>query len=71
MNIIPGELTFAIAVDSNAAKVGLVDNLIVDVSADPPNNPQNNQKKMPKQRVYLGVLPAIPFEITPRDNKDK
>ncbi|MGD0573592.1 MAG: PPC domain-containing protein [Sedimentisphaerales bacterium] len=71
VNITPGELTFAIAADSNTAKVGLVDNLIVDVSADPPNNPQNNQKKVPKQRVYIGTLPAIPFEITPRDNKNK
>ncbi len=71
VNITPSELTFAIAADSNTAKVGLADNLIVDVSADPPNNPQNNQKKVPKQRVYIGTLPAIPFEITPRDNKNK
>ena len=71
VNITPGELTFSIAADSNTAKVGLADNLIVDVSADPPNNPQNNQKKMLRQRVYIGTLPAIPFEITPRDNKGK
>ncbi len=45
VNITPGELTFAIAADSNTAKVGLADNLIVDVSADPPNNPQGNQKR--------------------------
>jgi hypothetical protein len=71
VNITPGELTFAIAADSNTAKVGLVDNLIVDVSAEPPNNPQNNQKKMPKQRVYIGTLPAIPFEIVQREDKDR
>jgi hypothetical protein len=71
VNITPGELTFAIAADSNTAKVGLADNLIVDVSADPPNNPQDKQKKIQRQRVYIGTLPAIPFEITPRDNKDK
>ena len=71
VNITPGELTFAIAADSNTAKVGLVDNLIVDISADPPNNPQNNQKKMPKQRVYIGTLPAIPFEIVQREDKDR
>jgi hypothetical protein len=71
VNIIPGELTFAIAADSNTAKVGLADNLIVDVSADPPNNPQDKQKKIQKQRVYIGTLPAIPFEITPGNNKDK
>ena len=71
VNITPGEMTFTIAADSNAAKVGLVDNLIVDISADPPNNPQNNQKKMPKQRVYIGTLPAIPFEIVQREDKDR
>jgi hypothetical protein len=71
VNITPDEITFAIAADSNAAKVGLADNLIVDVSAEPPNNPQNNQKKTPKQRVYIGTLPAIPFEITPKDVNDR
>jgi hypothetical protein len=71
VNITASELTFAIAADSNAAKVGLVDNLIVDVSADPPKNPQGNQKRPQQQRIYIGTLPAILFEITPRDNKDK
>jgi hypothetical protein len=71
VNITPGELTFVIAADSNTAKVGFADNMIVDVSADPPNNPQGNQKRPQQQRVYIGTLPAIPFEITPRDNKDK
>ncbi len=72
VNIVPGELTFAIAADSNTVNVGLVDNLIVDVSVDPPNNPQQDkQKKAPKQRVYIGTLPAIPFEITPKDDKDR
>ena len=69
VNITPGKLTFAIAADSNTAKVGLVDNLIVDISADPPSNPSGNQKK--KQRVYLGVLPAIPFEITPKEDRGR
>ena len=71
VNIVPGELTFAIAADGNAAKVGLVDNLIVDISADPPNNPQDKQKKIQKQRVYLGVLPAIPIEITPKEDRGR
>ena len=69
VNIIPGELTFAITADSNTAKVGLADNLIIDVSADPPRNPQGNQKKQPQQKVYIGTLPAIPFEITAKENK--
>ncbi len=71
VNITPGELTFAIAADSNSAKVGLVDNLIVDVSADPPKNPQGNQKRPQQQRVYIGTLPAIPFEITPKEDRGR
>ena len=70
VNITPGELTFAIAADSNTAKAGLADNLIVDVSADPPKNPQGNQKR-PQQRVYIGTLPAIPFEITPKEDRGR
>lgn len=67
VNITPGEITFAIAADSNATKVGLVDNLIVDVSADPPKNPQGNRPQ--QQRAYIGTLPAIAFEITPKEDK--
>jgi hypothetical protein len=55
-------MTFVLKADSNTAKAGLVDNLIVDVSMDAPNNPKGNPK-MPRQRVYLGVLPAITCEI--------
>jgi hypothetical protein len=64
-------MTFTIAADSNTAKVGLVDNLIVDISADPPSNPSGNQKKAQKQRVYLGVLPAITCEIVQRQDFNK
>jgi hypothetical protein len=72
VNIAPGELTFAITADGNTAKIGLADNLIVDVSADPPNNPQQDkQKKAQKQRVYIGTLPAIPFEITPKEDRGR
>jgi len=70
VNITPGELTFAIAADGNTAKVGLADNLIVDVTADPPRNPKGNQKS-PQQRVYIGTLPAIPFEITPKEDQGR
>jgi hypothetical protein len=72
VNIVPGELTFAIAADGNTAKTGLADNLIVDVSVDPPNNPQQDKQKKPqKQRVYIGTLPAIPFEITPKEDRGR
>ena len=71
VNISPDALTFVIAADSNTAKVGLVDNLIVDVSADPPKNPQGNQKRPQQQRVYIGTLPAIPFEITTKEDRGR
>ncbi|MGA2070497.1 MAG: PPC domain-containing protein [Sedimentisphaerales bacterium] len=67
VNMTPGEMTFTIAADSNTTKVGLVDNLIVDISADPPKNPQGD-KKRPQQRVYIGTLPAITCEIVQRQD---
>lgn len=70
VNITPGELIFAIAADGNAAKVGLVDNLIVDISADPPKNTQGDKKRPQQQRVYLGVLPAITCEIVQRQDSE-
>ncbi len=63
-------VTFAVAADRNSAKVGLADNLIIDVSADPPKNPKGNQKKQQQQKVYTGTLPAIPFEITPEEKRE-
>jgi hypothetical protein len=68
VNIIPGEMTFTIAADGNTAKVGLADNLIVDIYADPPSKPSDNQKKAQKQRVYIGTLPAITCEIVQRQD---
>lgn len=62
VNFAPGLMTFALKADSNTAKAGLADNLIVEVSIDPPNNPKGNPKA-PRQKVYIGVLPAITCEI--------
>ena len=81
VNVAIGEMTFSLKADANSTKVGLTDNLIVEVTTDPispgstrfadTNNPPENQKKPQKQRVYLGVLPAIPFEIVQREDKIK
>jgi hypothetical protein len=71
VNITPGEMTFTIAADGNTAKVGLADNLIVDISADPPKNPQGDKKRPQQQRIYIGTLPAIPFEITPKEDRGR
>ena len=70
VNFSPGLMTFVLKADSNTAKAGIVDNLIVEVSMDPPNNPKGNPKA-PRQRVYLGVLPAITCEIVRRQEFDK
>jgi len=70
MNITPGEMMLTIAADGNTAKVGLVDNLIVDISADPPKNPQGDKKRPPQQRVYIGTLPAITCEIVQRQDSE-
>ena len=55
VNITGGEMTFAIAADSNTAKVGLADNLIVDVSADPPNNPKQDKQKKDKNSGFISA----------------
>jgi hypothetical protein len=61
VNPVPGGLMLALKADK--AKVGYADNLIVEMSADvQPARPANNPAKA-KQRVPVGVLPAIPFEI--------
>ena len=63
-------LSFSIASEMNTAKAGFEDNLIVEAFGEPKDTPPNaknppaNPKKAAKrQRVSLGVLPAIPCEI--------
>ena len=68
VNVASGEMTFVLKADGNTAKAEFTDNLIVEVSTETANNPQGNQKKAQKQRIYLGMLPAIPFEIVQRED---
>ncbi len=70
VNTTGGEMTFTIEADSNTAKVGLADNLIVDVSTDPPKNPPGDKKRPQQQRVYIGTLPAIPCEVVQRQESE-
>jgi len=54
-----------IVLQSDAAKtrLGLRGNLIVEVSGERTPAPGNQKAKASRQRIPLGVLPAIPFEI--------
>ncbi len=60
---------FVVQADASAAKPGLRGNLIVTVSGERVPPQQGNQAApaaaAARRRVPLGVLPAIPFEISP------
>ena len=68
VTVVPGGLTFALKTDGDAAKAGLVDNLIVEAFTDaaPGQKGMKAPKLQQQQRFSLGVLPAIPFEIVQR-----
>ena len=54
-------VTLVLRVTADKVKPGLKGNLILDAFREPPPNPA---AKKPAQRQPLGILPAIPFEIT-------
>lgn len=58
----PGRLTFQVKAEGDAAEVGFADNLIAEAFTEGPGGPLGPTSPR-KQRVSLGVLPAIPFEI--------
>jgi hypothetical protein len=49
--------------DAAKAKPGLKGNLIVNISAERVAQPANARPQANRQRVSLGTLPAVPFEI--------
>lgn len=55
-------LVLVLAADSEPARVGYEDNLIVEVSVEP-ESAADGKGKGQQQRLSLGVLPAIPFEV--------
>jgi len=63
VNFFARELTFSLKADEKIAKDGFTDNLIIEVSAAAPRNPQGNPARQQNQRISLGVLPAISCEI--------
>ncbi len=58
-------LAFVLKADRDAVQVGFADNLIVEAFAEAANRRPGAQAQK-KERVSLGVLPAIPFEIVQR-----
>jgi len=61
-----GSKEIVLQCDAAKAKAGLKGNLIISISAErtPPN--ANGRPQANRQRISLGTLPAIPFEIIPR-----
>jgi hypothetical protein len=50
--------------DAGKTKPGVKGNLIVDVlNKRPPVNPATGKPRPNQQRITVGTLPAIPFEI--------
>ena len=54
--------------DAAKAKPGLKGNLIVNISAERVAQPANAKQQANRQRVSLGTLPAVPFEIIARQH---
>lgn len=65
VTMVPDGLTLTLKADVKSAKAGLADNLIVEAFAEAPGGAPQKAKER-NQRISLGVLPAIPFEITRR-----
>jgi len=67
VSIKPGSLTFLLEADGKAVKPGLKDNLIVEAFTEKDKTRKDGTKTGEKQRVPLGMLPAIPCEIVKRN----
>ena len=63
----PGGVEIVLQCDAAKAKSGLKGNLIIDISGERTTPAANGRPAAAaRQRVALGTLPAVPFEITPR-----
>jgi hypothetical protein len=63
---VEGGLAIEIAADEDLAPVGLSDNLIVEASIEVERRGREGSAAARVNRVSLGVLPAIPFEVVRR-----
>ena len=66
VTVVPEGLAFRLKADKDAMKSGFADNLIIEAFAKRVRRDQGGKTSKKKQRVSLGVLPAIPFEIVLR-----
>lgn len=60
---VPGGMAFELATERDAAQPGLVDNLIIEAFIEFERPAKEGQAAGQRQRIALGTLPAIPFEI--------
>ncbi len=63
VSVIPGGLALLLKADAEASHVGFADNLIVEAFMEVARRGPDGTTTGQKQRVPLGVLPAIPFEV--------
>jgi len=63
VNSTPGELTFKISADANTLKQGFSDNLIIQAFNETVTKTRADPNKLQTVRNFVGVLPAIPFQI--------
>jgi hypothetical protein len=62
------EVVLVLKADEKLVQGGFKDNLIVEASTEMQRNRPGNKGAGQKQRVWLGALPAIPFEIVQQKN---
>ena len=60
---VPDGLALLLKADGDALRTGFADNLIVEAFTEAAGAKQDGKAAKKKQRVSLGVLPAIPFEV--------
>lgn len=60
---VSGGLVFELKAAGNGAQLGLADNLIIEAYIEVVDQTKDKRSTQRKQRVSLGALPAIPFEI--------
>lgn len=65
VKVVPDGLAFLLKAEGDALEPGLKDNLIVSVYAERMVKSKRSGAEQ-KQRIALGYLPAIPFEVVPQ-----
>lgn len=64
VTISQGSLSFSIKADASKVKPGFADNVIVEIFSVIPVGKPDAEGVRRKQKISLGVIPAIPIEIT-------